>query len=44
MNNCREESKLSYLVPEITVVGVREDIITASENNDGDWGLGPLPG
>jgi hypothetical protein len=44
MNTKREESKLSYLAPEMTVVHLREDIITASGNDDGDWGLGPLPG
>jgi hypothetical protein len=44
MNTKREESKLCYLVPEITVVYIREDIITASGNDDGDWGLGRLPG
>lgn len=43
MNTKREESKLSYLAPEMTVVHLREDIITTS-GNDGDWGLGQLPG
>ena len=44
MNIYGKEEKLSYIAPEIEVIGIRSDVITASGGNgDGDWGLGQLP-